>query len=60
MYFTKDGMQMSSKCMKRHSTSFVIDGMQIKIVKRYYHYIPSDKLKLERLVVPSDGEDAGN
>ena len=31
MYFIKDNIQKSNKCMKRHLTSFVTNGIQIKI-----------------------------
>lgn len=31
MYCTKDNIQKSNKCMKRHQTSFITNGIQIKI-----------------------------
>ena len=31
MDFTKDNIQKSNKCMKRHLTSFFTNGIQIKI-----------------------------
>ena len=54
-HFTKDDMQMSNKHMKRCSTSFVINKMNIKI--RNYHYISIRMAKIQNTDKPNADKD---
>ena len=53
-HHTKRNSKMSSKHMKRRSTSYVIRKMQIKATMKY-HYIPIRRPKSGTLTTPKAG-----